>query len=222
MRTLVSWSSGKDSAWSLHVLRQGGADVVGLVTTVNEAFDRVAMHGVRRELLAAQAEMAGVPVWEVPIPYPCSNEEYEARMGALVERAVADGVTRMAFGDLYLEDVRRYRVERLAGTGIEPVFPLWGRPTRALVAEMFASGLRAVITSVDPRSCPAGMAGRDLQQALAEMPATVDPCGENGEFHTFCWDGPMYRAPIPVRVGDIVERDGFWFADLTRDATRPA
>jgi diphthamide synthase (EF-2-diphthine--ammonia ligase) len=190
----------------------GGADVVGLVTTVNEAFDRVAMHGVRRELLQAQADAAGLPVWEVPIPYPCSNEEYEARMRALIDRAAAEGVRRMAFGDLFLEDIRRYRQEKLDGTGIEPVFPLWGRPTRPLLAEMVAGGLRAVITCVDPRVCPAELAGQEL--ADADLPPHVDPCGENGEFHTFCWSGPMFRAPIPVRVGEIVTRDGFVFADV--------
>lgn len=220
-RLLLSWSSGKDSAWSLHVLRQTGEfEIAGLVTTLNEAFDRVAMHAVRRELLEAQAAAAGLPLWPVSLPWPCSNEEYEKRMGALVAKARDAGITHMAFGDLYLEDIRRYREAKLAGTGVTPVFPLWGLPTRPLAADMIAGGLKAVLTCVDPRRLDRRFAGRTFDAGLlGELPSTVDPCGENGEFHTFCFAGPMFRAPIAVRGGDVVERDGFVFADLVPSAT---
>ncbi|MEK7468483.1 MAG: ATP-binding protein [Planctomycetota bacterium] len=217
-RLLLSWSSGKDSAWSLHVLRSAGEfEVVGLVTTINAAFDRVAMHAVRRELLEAQAAAAGLPLWPVPLPWPCSNEQYGKQMGALVAKARDAGITHMAFGDLFLEDIRRYREEQLAGSGVTPVFPLWGRPTRPLAADMIAGGLKAVLTCVDPRRLDRRFAGRTFDaDLLGELPATVDPCGENGEFHTFCFAGPMFRAPIAVRAGDVVERDGFCFADLLK------
>ena len=217
MKILVSWSSGKDSAWLLHTLQQQHAGTVaGLLTTVNEAFDRVAMHAVRRALLEAQASAAGLPLHVVNIPWPCSNAEYEARMGAAVAGFVRDGFTHVAFGDLFLEDVRRYREERLSGTGLTPLFPLWKTmPTSTLAREMIASGLRAYLTCVDPRKLDASFAGRAFDDALlADLPATIDPCGENGEFHSFAWDGPMFRHPLDVRVGEIVNRDGFVFADL--------
>jgi uncharacterized protein (TIGR00290 family) len=214
--TLVSWSSGKDGAWALHVLRQrGDVELVGLVTTVNEAFGRVAMHGVRESLLERQAEAAGLPLWRVPLPYPCPNEAYDAAMTRLIERACAAGVMAMAFGDLFLEDVRAYRERQLAGTGIEPLFPLWGRPTDALAREMVAGGLRARLVCVDPRQLDAGFAGRVFDAALlADLPPGVDPCGERGEFHTFCTAGPMFRTPVACEPGEVVERDGFVFADL--------
>jgi uncharacterized protein (TIGR00290 family) len=215
-RVLLAWSSGKDSAFSLHVLRQqGDVEVAGLLTTVNEAFDRVAMHGVRRALVEAQAEAAGLPLVVVPIPWPCPNEAYEAAMASALSRARERGIAGVAFGDLFLADIRRYREEKLVGTGLRPRFPLWGRPTRALAEEMIASGLRARLTCVDPRALPASFAGRAFDRALlAELPPSVDPCGENGEFHTFAWDGPMFERPVRVRGGEVVERDGFVFADL--------
>jgi uncharacterized protein (TIGR00290 family) len=215
-KALLAWSSGKDSAWSLHVLRaQAGVEVVGLLTTINEAFDRVAMHAVRTELLRAQADAADLPLWPVLIPWPCSNAEYEAAMAAAMARARADGITRVAFGDLFLEDVRRYREERLAPTGITPLFPIWGTPTDALARRMVEGGLRARLTCVDPKRLDARFAGREFDATLlAELPASVDPCGERGEFHTFTYDGPMFRRPVPVRAGEVVTRDGFVFADL--------
>jgi uncharacterized protein (TIGR00290 family) len=216
LKALLAWSSGKDSAWTSHVLRaQNEVEVVGLLTTINQVFDRVAMHAVRTELLRAQAEAAELPLWPVPIPWPCSNAEYEAAMAAAMARARADGITHVAFGDLFLEDVRRYREERLAPTGVTPLFPLWGTPTDALARRMVEGGLRARLTCVDPKSLDARFAGRDFDAALlAELPATVDPCGEGGEFHTFAYAGPMFRRPIPIRTGEIVTRDGFVFADL--------
>jgi uncharacterized protein (TIGR00290 family) len=220
-RVLLAWSSGKDSAFSLHVLRAQGVEVVSLLTTINEAFDRVAMHAVRLELLRAQAEAVGLPLIEVRIPWPCPNEAYEAAMAEALGRARASGVTAVAFGDLFLEDVRRYREEKLAPTGLQPLFPLWGRPTRALAEEMIALGQKAVLTFVDPRVLPRELAGRAFDEALlAELPEAADPCGERGEFHSFAWDGPAFRRPVPVRVGEIVERDGFVFADLAADPTR--
>jgi uncharacterized protein (TIGR00290 family) len=215
-QALLSWSSGKDSAWSLHVLRtRGEVEVVGLLTTVNTAYERVAMHAVRRALLEAQAEAIGLPLWTVPIPSPCSNQEYEASMFAVVEKARAAGISAMAFGDLFLEDVRRYREERLASTGMSLHFPIWGLPTEALARDMVAAGLRARLTCVDPKQLPASFAGREFDAGLlGDLPAGVDPCGERGEFHTFAYDGPMFRRPVSVRSGEIVERDGFVFADL--------
>ena len=217
MKVLVSWSSGKDSAWMLHTLRQQRPDAVaGLLTTFNEAFDRVAMHAVRRTLVEAQAAALALPLHVVNLPWPCSNAEYDARMGAAVARCVRDGFTHVAFGDLFLEDVRRYREERLAGTGLTPMFPLWKtKSTRDLAGEMIDGGLRSWLTCVDPRKLDASFAGRAFDRTLlSDLPATCDPCGENGEFHSFAWDGPMFRAPISVRVGDTVVRDGFVFADL--------
>lgn len=215
-KALVSWSSGKDSAWALHVLRQQGEyEIAGLLTTVNEAFDRVAMHGTRREVLEAQAEAAELPLRIVPLPWPCSNEQYEARMRAACMEAVADGIEIVAFGDLFLEDVRAYREEKLKGTGLQPVFPLWGMPTDVLVREMLAAELRARIVCVDPGKLPKEFAGRDLDESvLGAMPAECDPCAERGEFHTVAYAGPMFRRAIPLEDGEVVERDGFVFADL--------
>jgi uncharacterized protein (TIGR00290 family) len=219
VRVAVSWSSGKDSAWSLHLLRQDPTvEIVALVTTLNEQFDRVAMHAVRRELLELQAESLGVPLWTVPLPWPCSNEEYERRMRDLCTRAIDEGVDAMAFGDLFLADIRAYREKQLAGTGLEPLFPVWQIPTGQLAAEMVASGLKAKITCIDPKVLPVEFAGRDFDlQFLADLPSGIDPCGENGEFHSFVYDGPGFRQPINVSIGEIVERDGFVFADLTVD-----
>jgi uncharacterized protein (TIGR00290 family) len=215
MKTLLSWSTGKDSAWSLHVLRKTGVDLAGLFTTVNAAFDRVAMHAVRRTLLEAQAAAAGLPQHVIEIPWPCPNGAYEARMGAFVADQRARGIKAMAFGDLFLEDIRAYREEKLAGSGIAPLFPLWGRETGSLAAEMIAGGLAAHLTCVDPGKLPASFVGRAFDGALiADLPAGVDPCGENGEFHTCVSAGPMFAHAIDVRVGPIETRDGFVFADL--------
>jgi uncharacterized protein (TIGR00290 family) len=218
-RVLLSWSSGKDSAWTLHVLRQDlGVAVVGLLTTFNEAADRVAMHAVRRVLAEAQARAAGLPLWPVMLPWPCSNDVYEARMGEAVERARHEGVTHIAFGDLFLEDIRAYRERKLAGTGIDPLFPVWTteRETPRLARQMLAAGLRAVLTCVDPKQLDARFVGRSFDaEFLSELPAGVDPCGERGEFHTFCSAGPMFARPIPVLVQESSLRDGFWFADVT-------
>jgi uncharacterized protein (TIGR00290 family) len=216
MKILVSWSSGKDSAWMLHELRRDGVgQSAALLTTVNESADRVAMHAVRTALLAAQAEAAGLPLITVSIPHPCPNEIYEARMAGAIARAKADGFTHVAFGDLFLEDIRRYREERMAGTGLAPIFPLWLRPTGALAREMLEGGLEAYLTCVDPRVVPASFAGRRFDAALlAELPAGTDPCGERGEFHTCAVAGPMFSRRIAVTPGATVERDGFVFADL--------
>jgi uncharacterized protein (TIGR00290 family) len=190
-KALLAWSSGKDSAWSLHVLRQQGAyEVVGLLTTINEAFDRVAMHAVRVELLRAQAAATGLPLWPVRIPWPCTNAQYDAVMDEEMRRARDEGISAIAFGDLFLADIRRYREDRLRGSGLTPVFPLWGLPTDALAATMVSAGLRARLTCVDPKQIDARFAGRDFDAALlAELPPSVDPCGERGEFHTFAYAG---------------------------------
>ena len=216
-KALLCWSSGKDSAWTLHALRRRpDVEVVGLLTTINTEYERVAMHAVRVALLDAQAEAAGLPLWTVPIPNPCSNQEYESAMGDAMQKALAAGITMMAFGDLFLEDVRRYRETQLAGTGLTPIFPIWGLPTDALARDMVRAGLKARLTCVDPKQLPASFAGRDFDAALlADLPASVDPCGERGEFHTFAYDGPMFRHPVPIQTGEIVTRDGFVFADLT-------
>lgn len=212
-RVLLSWSSGKDSAWSLHILRQDPqVQVVGLLTTFNEAVDRVAMHAVRHDIVRAQAVAAGLPLWPVMIPSPCPNEIYEQRMQAAMDEARAKGVTHVAFGDLFLEDVRRYREERLAPTGILPLFPLWGRPTAELSREMIDGGLRATITCVDPRQLDRSFAGRQFE--ATSFPEGVDPCGERGEFHTCVTAGPMFARPLETKAGDIVERDGFVFCDV--------
>ena len=217
MRIAVSWSSGKDSAWMLHVLKTRHPDcVAGLLTTINGAFDRVAMHAVRRVLVEAQAEAAGLPLHAIDLPWPCSNDIYEARMGGAVTRLEAEGFTHIAFGDLFLEDVRRYREDRLAATKLTPLFPLWKtKPTSKLAEEMIDGGLRACLTCVDPRVLPSEFAGRAFDRSLlADLPAGIDPCGENGEFHSFVWDGPMFSGPLPIQVGERVERDGFVFADV--------
>ncbi len=213
---LLSWSSGKDSAWTLHRLRQtADTEIVGFLTTVTAEFDRVSMHAVRRGLLRQQAEAAGVELWEVAIPYPCTNEQYEEAMTSVLRKASGSGITSIAFGDLYLEDVRRYREERMAGLGFELLFPLWQQPTDQLAREMIDGGLRARVTCVDPRALEASFAGREFDATfLADLPAAVDPCGENGEFHTFVYGGPMFSREIPVIPGETVTRDGFVFADL--------
>lgn len=216
MKTVLSWSSGKDSAWSLHVLRQKPeVEVVGLLTTVNAAFNRVAMHGVRNEILQAQAVAAGLPLHVVELPWPCPNEEYEKRMGSFVEQAMANGVEAMAFGDLFLEDIRKYRENKLSSTGLRPVFPLWLRDTTALAHEMIGGGLETWVSVIDQSKLDASFAGRRFDASfLADLPAGIDPCGENGEFHTCVTAGPMFSAPIAVKVGETVLRDGFAFADL--------
>ena len=215
-KVLLSWSSGKDSAWALHLLSQSkDTQIVGLLTTINESANRVAMHAVRRMLLEAQAETLGLPLWVAPLPSPCPNADYERIMREVCCRAVTEGIQAVAFGDLYLTDVRRYREQQLQGTGLEPLFPVWGIPTRELASEMIASGLRAKITCVDPRALPREFAGREFDESfLADLPPGVDPCGENGEFHSFVYNAPGFREPLRVDVGEIVERDGFVFADL--------
>jgi uncharacterized protein (TIGR00290 family) len=215
VKTLLAWSSGKDSAWTLHVLRQGGVEVSALLTTVNQQAGRVAMHGVRRELLQAQAEAAGIPVWQVDLPWPCSNEDYESRMREACGRAVAEGFTRIAFGDLYLRDIREYREKQLAASGLEPVFPLWDLPTGPLARDMILGGLRARLACVDTRALGREFAGRDFDASLlADLPSTVDPCGENGEFHSFAYAGPMFRAPIAIETGEFHEYGSFVYRDL--------
>lgn len=212
----LSWSSGKDSAWSLHVMRQrGDVEIAALLTTVNEKYQRVAMHAVRESVLEAQATAAGLPLVKVAIPSPCPNEVYEHAMADAMARARAEGVTHMVFGDLFLEDIRKYREENLAKCGMTPIFPLWLKDTRELANEMIESGLRAYLTCVDPKKLDARFAGRAFdKELLADLSAHVDPCGENGEFHTCVVAGPMFGSPIEVSVGEIVERDGFVFADL--------
>ena len=216
-KCMISWSSGKDSAWMVHVLRQrGDVQLAGLLTTINEAAERVAMHAVRVDVLQAQSDALGLPLWRIPIPSPCPNEVYERAMGAAVARAVAEGFTHVAFGDLFLEDVRRYREERLAGTGLTPLFPLFGADTAALARDMIDAGLRARITCLNPKVIDRLLAGREFDRSLlAELPATVDPCGERGEFHTCAYAGPMFHHPVPIETGITVERDGYVFTDLT-------
>jgi uncharacterized protein (TIGR00290 family) len=216
-RVLLSWSTGKDSAWALHVLRsQEVYDVVGLLTTVNSEFGRVAMHAVRRELLDLQAEAVRLPVIEVQIPWPCSDAAYEqALLAGLADAASSLRVSHIAFGDLFLEDVRAYREAQLAQTSLQPLFPLWGLPTAELAKEMVDSGTRAILTCIDPRKLPRSFAGRTFDQDLLNgLPDEIDPCGEKGEFHTFAYAGPMFSNPLNVTVGEVVERDGFVFADL--------
>jgi len=220
-RVLVSWSGGKDSAWALHLLQQNpDIELVGLLTTINQHFGRVAMHGFRDALLREQAEATGLPLWEVPLPWPCSNEQYDEAMGAACARALAERVDAIAFGDLFLEDIRAYREAKFAPTGLEPLFPCWGLPTEELAREMIAAGIRAHLVCVDPRHLDASFAGRAFDaDLLADLPASVDPCGERGEFHTFVSAGPMFAhcgssRSIEVRRGETVERDGFVYADF--------
>jgi uncharacterized protein (TIGR00290 family) len=215
-RTLVAWSSGKDSAFALHAARTSGKlEIVGLLTTLTEDYGRVSMHGVREEILDRQADAVGLPCRKVRIPAGCINADYERAMGAAVSAARAEGIARVVFGDLFLEDVRAYRERMLSGTGLEPVFPLWGRDTAALAAEMVSSGLKATVVCVDPRRLAASFAGRQFTSGfLSELPEGVDPCGENGEFHTCVTDGPMFRQPVRAVAGETVVRDGFVFADL--------
>jgi uncharacterized protein (TIGR00290 family) len=212
----LAWSSGKDSAWALHTMRQSGDfDIVALLTTVNSTYQRVAMHAVRESLLEMQAAAAGLPLVKVPIPSPCPNAVYEQAMSAAMARARAEGVWHVAFGDLFLEDIRAYREKQFAACGMTPVFPVWGGDTRRLAEEMLAGGLSAYLTCVDPRKLDRSFAGRRFDAALlAALPSGVDPCGENGEFHTFANAGPMFDRNIPVEAGEIVERDSFIFADL--------
>jgi uncharacterized protein (TIGR00290 family) len=215
-QALIAWSSGKDSAWALHEVRRAGDfEVVGALTTVTDEFARVSMHGVREDLLQAQLAAAGLLAIVVRIPYPCPNEIYERNMAAAIEAAKARGVTHMIFGDLFLEDVRAYRERQLEGTGIVPVFPLWQRPTAPLAREMIAAGVEAHLSTVDLKKLPAAFAGRRFDAALLDaLPAGADPCGENGEFHSFVSAGPMLKSRVAVKVGDTTERDGFAFADL--------
>jgi uncharacterized protein (TIGR00290 family) len=215
-KTLLSWSSGKDSAWALHVLRQQpDMEVVGLVTTVNQVYQRVSIHAVRVELLRRQAEAAGLPLRLIDLPSPCSNSQYEAALGQLFDEARQEEIECMAFGDLFLQDIRAYREAQLSGTGITPVFPLWELPTGELARQMIGGGLRAVVSCVDPRQLPASFAGREFDASfLTELPAGVDPCGERGEFHTFAFAGPMFNRPVDVQPGEVVEREGFIYADL--------
>jgi uncharacterized protein (TIGR00290 family) len=215
-KAIMSWSTGKDSAFALHEARRSGElEIVGLLTTVTSAFGRVSMHGVRESLLDRQAEALGLRCWKVPIPSPCPNEVYEREMERVLSQVRELGVRHVVFGDLFLEDLRRYREEKLSAAGMKAVFPLWMRPTAALAREMIAAGLRATLTCVDPRRLDASFVGRTFDEGLlADLPGSVDPCGENGEFHSFAWAGPMFPEPIGVRVGEVVERDGFVFADL--------
>jgi len=221
-KALIAWSSGKDSAWALREMRRAGdCEIVGALTTVTETFGRVSMHGVREELLMAQLAAAELPPALVRIPFPCPNEVYEARMAAALAAAKDAGVTQVIFGDLFLEDVRAYREQKLAGTGIMPVFPLWQRPTPELAREMIAAGVETYLTCVDLKQLAKRFAGRRLDHALlAELPAGADPCGENGEFHTFVAAGPMLKARIAVAIGETVERDGFAYVDLVPDVPR--
>ena len=215
-KALIAWSSGKDSAWALHEVRRTGEfDIVGALTTVTDTFARVSMHGVREELLRAQLDAAGLRAIAVRIPYPCPNEIYEREMAAAVQDARSEGVTHMIFGDLYLEDVRAYREKNLGGTGITPVFPLWQRPTGALARDMIAAGVEAHLVVVDLKKLSSSFAGRRFDDVLlGDLPDGIDPCGENGEFHSFVSAGPMLARKIPVKTGEIIERDGFAFADL--------
>ena len=215
-RTLLSWSSGKDSAWTLHVLRQRtDIELVGLLTTINTEFDRVAMHGTRRSVLEAQAEAAGLPLWPIPLPWPCTNEIYEQRMREACDRAIREKVDTIAFGDLFLRDVRTYREKQLAGTGLEPIFPLWEIPTLSLARDMIRGGLKAKLTCVDTKQLAASFVGRDFDaQLLDELPPTIDPCGERGEFHTCVYAGPMFTRPLQLEPGETVMRDQFAYADF--------
>lgn len=215
-RILLSWSSGKDSAWTLNVLRQSPAyDIAGLLTTFNQAADRVAMHGVRRSLVEEQAAAAGLPLWSVPLPWPCSNEQYQSLMSQTCAKAVTEGIEGIAFGDLFLEDVRAYRIRQMSGTGLEPLFPLWGMPTGSLARQMIAAGLKAILTCIDIRKLDRTFAGRRFDEKfLSSLSDGIDPCGENGEFHSFVYAGPMFCKEISFTLGESVVKDNFAFADL--------
>ena len=215
-RVLLSWSSGKDSAWALHILRhQPGIELVGLLTTLNSEFQRVAMHGTRRAVLEAQAEAAQLPLWVAPLPWPCSNEAYEERMSEVCDRAIREQIDAVAFGDLFLPDIRAYREKQLQPTRLEPLFPLWEIPTVELAREMIAAGLRAKLVCVDKKQLPGSFAGREFDAALLrDLPHGIDPCGERGEFHTCVYAGPMFRAPVELVAGEVVDRDGFVLADF--------
>lgn len=223
-RVVVSWSSGKDSAWALHVLRNDPqVEVIGLLTVINTTHGRVAMHSTRLALVQAQARSVGLPLKVIPLPWPCPNEVYERAMREAIEDALRDGATHMAFGDLFLEEIRAYRVRQLEGSGLIPLFPLWHEPTGALARRMIDSGVEAVITCVDPKKLPPSFAGRRFDHAfLDELPPGVDPCGENGEFHTCVLAGPMFRKRLLATTGEVVGRDGFLFADLVPEAARRA
>ncbi|HET7848060.1 MAG TPA: ATP-binding protein [Pseudolabrys sp.] len=215
-KALIAWSSGKDSAWALHEARRAGElDVVGALTTVTDTFARVSMHGVREKLLRAQLDAAGLAATIVRIPFPCPNDIYEREMATAMQAAKAQGVTHVIFGDLFLEDVRAYRERQLAGSGVAPVFPIWGRATAPLARDMIAAGIEAHLAVVDLNNLPPSFAGRKFDVALlTQLPVSVDPCGENGEFHTFVSAAPMFSRKIAVKVGETVQRDGFAFADL--------
>lgn len=214
-KVLLAWSSGKDSAWALHTLRKQGTEVAALLTTLNQAADRVAMHGVRRSLLEAQAESLGLPLWQVPLPWPCTNADYEQCMAEACRRAVREGFDSIAFGDLFLSDVRQYRERQLAGSGLTPLFPIWDMPTAPLAHEMIAGGIRARLSCIDTKSLDRSFAGREFDQPLlADLPAAADPCGENGEFHSFVYDGPGFRTPISIKTGELRDVDSFVYTDL--------
>jgi uncharacterized protein (TIGR00290 family) len=215
-KTLLSWSSGKDSAWALHELRQrSDLEIAGLMTTVNQLYQRIAIHAVRLELLQRQAEAVGLPLYIIDLPDPCSNSQYEEAMKKFIEASRQQGIECMAFGDLFLEDIKEYREAKLSGSGITPLFPLWKMPTGQLAKEMISGGLRAVVTCVDPKQLAASFAGREFnEEFLSALPAGVDPCGERGEFHTFAFDGPIFSKPVGIEVGEIAERDGFVYADV--------
>jgi uncharacterized protein (TIGR00290 family) len=215
-KVLLSWSSGKDSAWALHLLRQrSDVQVAALLTTFNSQANRVAMHAVRRTLVETQAERTALPLWSVELPWPCSNTEYEDRMRVVCQRTAAEGISAMAFGDLFLQDIRDYRICQLQGTGIEPLFPVWLIPTADLASEMIDAGVNAKVTCVDPSKLAKSFAGRDFDRSFLDaLPPEIDPCGENGEFHTFVYNAPVFSRPIEVQNGEVVERDGFVFADV--------
>ena len=215
-KVLLSWSSGKDSAWTLHLLRQQpNIHVAALLTTFNSEANRVAMHAVRRLLVEAQSERTGIQLWPVELAWPCSKLEYDDRMRIVCQRAAAEGITAVAFGDLFLQDIRNYRERQLQGTGLTPLFPVWQIPTDKMSRDMMAAGVKAKITCVDASKPAKSFAGHEHDlQLLQALPSGIDPCGENGEFHTFVYDAPVFSGPIAVRTGEVIERDGFAFADL--------
>jgi uncharacterized protein (TIGR00290 family) len=218
-KTLLSWSSGKDSAWALHVLRQDpNVEVLGLFTSSNEKYGRVSMHATPLELLERQAESVGLPVHIIRLPDPCTNENYDTIMQQFLKDTIANGIQYMAFGDLFLEDIRKYREDQLEGTGISPLFPLWKTPTRELAEDMLKANMEAYISSIDLKKLPERFVGQKWSMDFVrDLPKDIDPCGENGEFHTVVVDGPMFQSPIPVRVGRHVRRDGFAYADIVPD-----